>query len=679
VELTLSRTPAFAINRQVSSLAADSIIAKGGFVRAIAVLLAALHAVLSITAVLEKSPTFDEPTHLTAGYSYWLKNDYRLDPENGNWPARWAALPLLLSRPSFPENAAWKQGDVGRVSERFLYGSGNNSDRVVLLGRSMMALIGAGLCLLIFFCSNRLFGAIGGLISELLAVFDSNLLAHSGLVTVDVAAAFFFTAAIWSYFQLLQSVNKRWFIITALSWSGLFLAKMSAPAFLLVALILATLRVFSGEPMTIRVIRFNRQVAARWRKLILVIGLTGALVAVVVVAIWASFAFRFSPFAQNEPAREVWNVQWQACLSDGTALENMVAFARDHRLLPEAYLYGFVFTSERAVNKNVLFRPAFLDGEWSNTGFTSFFPRAFLYKTPVPLLLLLITAGVAGFLRWRNAWKNNDRSAIGRDLRRLSPIWALVLVYGTFSLTSYLNIGHRHLLPIYPAIFIASGACTYFFRRQSGKAVAIFAGAMLCWQIIESSLLRPDYLTYFNQLAGGPKNGYKHLVDSSLDWGQDLPALKTWLDQRPNQSATGRLYLAYFGTALPRYYGIEATGLPFDSSADKLPAFEPGTYCISATTLQHVYSFEHGKWTREYESAYRLALARTVHHFDLAADDSFANDVSLQRLRFARLCAYLRKREPTANVGNSILVFQLNQQELDQALYGPPVELASNL
>ena len=159
--MTLARTPSFAVNREDTGRVADAIIAKGAFVRVIAILLAALHAVLAITAVMEKSLTFDEPTHLIAGYSYWLKNDYRLDPENGNWPARWATLPLLLSRPSFPENAAWKQGDVGRVSERFLYGSGNNSDRIVLLGRSMMAVVGAGLCLLIFFCSNRLFGAIG--------------------------------------------------------------------------------------------------------------------------------------------------------------------------------------------------------------------------------------------------------------------------------------------------------------------------------------------------------------------------------------------------------------------------------------------------------------------------------------------------------------------------------------
>jgi Dolichyl-phosphate-mannose-protein mannosyltransferase len=672
--LTLARTPSFAMNRQDTSRVPDRIVAKRAFVTFIAILLAALHAALAITAMIEKSPTFDEPTHLTAGYSYWLKNDYRLDPENGDWPARWAALPLVLLRPTFPENAAWKQADVGRASEEFLYHSGNNSDRIVLLGRSMMAVVGAGLCLLIFFCSNRLFGAIGGLISEVLAVFDPNLLAHSALITADVTATFFFTAATWSFFQLLQSLNKRWFVITALSWSGLFLAKMSAPAFFLVAVILATLSVLSREPMTIRFTCFDRQVAAFWRKLGLVIGLAGALVAIVVATIWASYALRFSPFDQSEPARQVWNVRWQACLSDHTTLENMISFARDHHLLPEAYLYGFAFTNKSAMN-----RPAFLDGEWSNTGFASFFPRAFLYKTPIPLLLLLITAVIAGSLRWRNAWKNSGGGVIGRDLQRLSPIWALVLVYGTFALTSYLDIGHRHLLPIYPAIFIGCGACTYFFRAQSGKAVAIFAGAMLCWQVIESLLLRPDYLTYFNQLAGGPKNGYKHLVDSSLDWGQDLPALKTWLDQHPNQSTTDRLYLAYFGTAVPRYYGIEATGLPFDSSGDKLPAFQPGTYCISATTLQHVYSIEHGKWTAQYESAYRLALARKIHHFDLTASDSVVNSASLQRLRFARLCAYLRRREPTANVGNSILVFQLNQQELDQALDGRSDELVSSL
>jgi hypothetical protein len=89
------------MNRQDTARVVNAIAAKGAFIKVLAILLAALHVALAITAALEKSPTFDEPTHLTAGYSYWLKNDYRLDPENGNWLARWAALPLLWSRPAF--------------------------------------------------------------------------------------------------------------------------------------------------------------------------------------------------------------------------------------------------------------------------------------------------------------------------------------------------------------------------------------------------------------------------------------------------------------------------------------------------------------------------------------------------------------------------------------------------
>ena len=202
-------------------------------------------------------------------------------------------------------------------------------------------------------------------------------------------------------------------MITALSWSGLFLAKMSAAAFLLVAGILVTVQLASCEPITLRVSAFEQRMTGFWRKLIVVSGATAALLAVVVLAIWTSFTFRSLPFPQNTPAREVWNARWNACLSDHTALENMVGFARDHQLLPEAYLYGFAFT-----NKSAMYRPAFLDGEWSNTGFTSFFPRAFLYKTPIPVLLLLMAVGIAGFLRWRNAWKDGSVKTIGSRSRQ---------------------------------------------------------------------------------------------------------------------------------------------------------------------------------------------------------------------------------------------------------------------
>ena len=670
MQVTLAGPPLITTNYQAQGRVGETGVARAKFATIIAFLLAALHAVLAITAAMEKSPTFDEPTHLTAGYSYWLKNDYRLDPENGNLPARWAALPLLWSRPAFPENGAWDRGDVGRVSENFVYRSGNDSDQVILQGRSMMAIVGAGLCLLIFFCSTRLFGPVGGLISELLAVFDPNLLAHSALITTDVTAAFFFVAAAWSYFRLLNVVNIRRFLITVLSCSGLFLAKMSAPAFLFVAAILVTVRLCAREPLTVHAWGFEWRIKEFWSKLILVSSLTGALLAVVVLAIWASFAFSFSPFPQEAAVREVWNARWEACLSDQSAVEKMAGFARYHKLLPEAYLYGFAFT-----NKNAMFPPpAFLDGQWSATGFPSFFPRAFLYKTPIPILMLLIAAGVAGYFRWRSACRDGSGRTIAHNLANLSPLWALVLVYALFSLTSHLNIGHRHLLPIYPAIFVACGACAYFLHAR--LILTIFAGTMLCWQIAESALLRPDYVAYFNQIAGGPTNGYKHLVDSSLDWGQDLPALEHWFSQHRDQFGSARLYLAYFGTALPQRYGIEARLLPFDPSAPKLTPLEPGTYCISATTLQQVYSDQYGKWTPQYESDYQLALARSLHEADSASRVSPTHNEDLQRLRFARLCGYLRKREPAAKIGNSILIFQLSQRELDQALYASPIELA---
>jgi hypothetical protein len=152
--------------------------------------------------------------------------------------------------------------------------------------------------------------------------------------------------------------------------------------------------------------------------------------------------------------------------------------------------------------------------------------------------------------------------------------------------------------------------------------------------------------------------------------------LKRWLDRNYSPSA-GELYLAYFGTASPRWYGIEATALPVDTSRAEVTTLKPGVYCISATILQQVYSFNPGKWRSEYESEYRRIWTEWLHRPDRTANKPWPNTDRLEYVRFARLCAYLRQREPVANLGNSILVFCLSQRELDQALYGPPAELAS--
>jgi len=177
---------------------------------------------MAITAVNTKSPTFDEPQHLTAGYSYWVTNDFRLDPENGNLAARWAALPLLLSNTKFVPIAdpGWRRADEGHTAHQFFYEVGNDPDRLLGDARIMMSIFGAALCLLIYRCAREFFGVLGGLLAETLAAFDPNFLANSALVASDVPAAFFFTAAVWSCWRLFQKISPATLAIAVLPLYG---------------------------------------------------------------------------------------------------------------------------------------------------------------------------------------------------------------------------------------------------------------------------------------------------------------------------------------------------------------------------------------------------------------------------------------------------------------------------
>jgi hypothetical protein len=653
----------------------------------VAVLLAILHALLAVTATIDKSPTFDEPTHLTSGYSYWLRNDFRFDPENGNLSQRWAALPLLITQPKFlsPENASWVKGLVGESSLKFFYKLGNRADDMLLQGRSMIAVLSGALCLLIFFCSKRLFGSVGGLVSAMVAAFDPNLLAHGAIVTSDLAATFFFIAASWSLWYLLHTITPRQLVLSALSASSLFLAKMSAPLLVIMAAILAVVRIFSREPLEIRIGNFRRSFVKKSEKIVTVFVLGTMIGAVVFVAIWSAFDLRFATLAETGSSRQYLDARWHYVLEGGGATEKAIAFARAHHLLPEAYLFGLAF-----VHKHSQSRPAYLDNHWSNVGFRSFFPRAFSYKTPLPIFGLLALGAIAAYLRWSLRPLNSTTlEVVRRDLLKLAPITILILVYGAAALTSRLNIGHRHLLPIYPAIFIACGASAYLVSRvrMAGGLIAL----LLCWQLAESFLIRPHYLAYFNQIAGGAGEGYKHLVDSSLDWGQDLPGLKTWMNQHRGRSSGEEVYLSYFGTADPQWYGIRAINLPEDTRTKMILPLKPGVYCISATNLQRVYAVEQGKWAQSYENAYQSGLAwlRTFQDIgdgtrgaslEIARPELRQERIRIfQELRFARLCAYLRYREPDATAGYSILIYRLTADDLCAALDGLPVELASKI
>jgi hypothetical protein len=277
----------------------------------------------------------------------------------------------------------------------------------------------------------------------------------------------------------------------------------------------------------------------------------------------------------------------------------------------------------------------------------------------------------------------------------------LLAVYWPACLQSHLNIGHRHILPTYPAMFVLAGAAGLWLVQHHWVRwlMASLLAALLVWFIGASLFIRPHYLAYFNEWAGGPRQGYLHLVDSSLDWGQDLPGLRRYLDSHGlNQPGKTRVYVAYFGTGDPAYYGIHARLLPAilqnpePADARRLvPPLTGGCYCISATSLQALYQYYPGAWNPGYEDQYQKlrrkwadlsaqfrdpVRARQIEEF---GDQTILTVNILYRdLILGRLCAYLRQHRPEHppddTVGYSILIYHLTDQEVDAALFGPPAE-----
>ena len=188
---------------------------------------------------------------------------------------------------------------------------------------------------------------------------------------------------------------------------------------------------------------------------------------------------------------------------------------------------------------------------------------------------------------------------------------------------------------------------------------------------LEAFSVHPHYLSYFNQLSGGPSNGYRLLVDSSNDWGQDLPALAEWQE---SQASGSKQYLAYFGTANPASYGIHIKKLPGFLDRQHAIDWQPltaGAYVVSATLLQLIYQPPEvfGPWTEGQEVAYQqlshLFAAGTGIEFRKQYADQYKR---YEKLRFAKLCHTLRQRQPDEMIGYSMLVYHLDEGDIKRAL-----------
>jgi 4-amino-4-deoxy-L-arabinose transferase-like glycosyltransferase len=638
------------------------------FLTTLAVLLALLHAILAATATGEKSMTSDEIAHLVAGHAYNTRGDFRLQPENGNLPQRLAALPMTLAGAPPPptDTAAWRTADVWNHGHAFFYRQGLSTDEWLWLGRAMIALVSAATGLLVFFWSRALFGWRGGFLSLALFALCPAFLAHGALATSDVTMTFFFVASVGAWWRHLEKPGAPWAAISAVTLGLAFVAKFSC-------VLLPPILALIGAAWAVGEARRHGWRAPLLRLARSTLGHAGATWAI----IWVFYGFRFGAFAPELATDARFNHGWEWILPGMGAPGAAITALRDWHVLPEAWLYGLAFVLQFSQA-----RGAFMAGDYSVTGWVAFFPYAFAIKTTLPLLLLLIGGAIAG--GFATAKKNLAA------LRPLLPLAVLFAVYWATSLASHLNIGHRHILPTYPVLFIAAGWLGRWLDGRTPVAAVCVAGLAL-WHAGESLRARPHYLAYFNQAAGGSENGWRHLVDSSLDWGQDLPGLRRWLDAHARGE---KIFLSYFGTGDPAYEGIRATALPTlpeVGAPRRWHALEPGVYAVSATMLQHVYAKHRGAWTLENEKDYQMLRAtepellafqnnpaRRAELLRVVPAEKWAAAwKQLESLRFARLCHYLRARPADAAVGHTIRLYRLTADELHRATAGDLREWAA--
>lgn len=515
---------------------------------------------LALTSMAQISPTFDEQGFIVRGLAYLRGQNRQLrvgHPLGLN--ALNAALLVGDETVRLPTGApSWSGTSFHRPAEMFLWENGNDVEHIMFLARLPSLWLGLLLAAIAGRWGWRLTRRRdAGLLALALVALDPNILASARLATTDLGLALGATLAGFTLWRFWQRPSWRQAIVAGIGFGLLqntkFTAGLFVPLFALVMLV--GLLVLWREG--------GRFPSRPWLMILVAYPLAAF------ISLWAAYGFQVGTLPAGLP---IWPQLGGLTLPLSHHLEQLLDIG------------GRLQTTT----------PAFLAGEYSPTGWWYYFPVAFILKTPLPVLILLAVAFIARGATYIQAFRRPHARPVlaARHIFNDAALLVPGLGYFAIALSSEINLGYRHLLPLLPftAVFIAHAlADARSGLRFLRPAVLALVSALL----LATLSIHPHYLSYFNLLAGGPDNGWRYLVDSNIDWGQDLGALKTWMDE----NGVDEVWLSYFGEARPGYYGITYRGL--DSWPPRLmnpqarpyypPEPAPGIYAISATNLQGVH------------------------------------------------------------------------------------------
>jgi hypothetical protein len=501
--------------------------------------------VMSLLSILVKSITVDELTHIPSGYSYLKTHDYRMNLEHPPLMKMMAGVPLLFLDPTLPtHHPSWAYGKQWEFGWNFLYVYNKNSDQLVFWARIPMILIGVLLGLYVFYFARDLYGLPAAFLSIALYSFSPNILAHTRLVTTDIGFACFSFITIYYFYLYLQRRTTKLLLLSGIFFGLAMAAKFSAVYIIPTLPILAITHVYLGSSSVTSSLQSDNSRALRQllfnMMLIFLIGL--------------------------------------GILALTYELKHFGSYFKGISLALEHNRHG---------------HPAFFMGHHSNSGWLLYFPVAFAIKTPVIMLALIAMTVI-----WYRAINFITKDALKRDLVLLIPV---SVVLG-MAVTSHLNIGLRHILSIYPFLFVFVSQAMNI--RWSNAKKYILICCLLIWYAMSSMLIAPHYLAYFNEIVGGPNKGHHYLADSNIDWGQDLKLLSAYLKEQEIKN----IKIAYFGSGSCAYRKIECQDLPCGP--------QPGILAVSVTRLAGIDETDRKclAWLREFKPVKKIGYSIFIYN-----------------------------------------------------------------
>ena len=490
--------------------------------------LISIHFTLAFLEAKNKAPTADEYSYIASGYFYAKDCDFRLDRTHPPLLRLLMGVPLLFLDIKLPAlyEERWNTDEsyfLGyRIGWNMLLDGSNDWRSILLASRMPIILLSCALAFIIFIWARELYGCWGGLVSLFFYCFCPNMLAHAGLATMDAGLCFFFILTLFLFYQFCQIPVTGNLVAAGFALGMALAAKVTA--ILLCLVLLVALAVY------------NQKHKKSWS---FFLKNCAILFGCAFVFLLMLYGYPLRPFYYLDTVK---NVFFKSLHTGNSGMD-----------IPGMPHMNYAF---------------YLWGNYSTEGWPYYFFIALLFKTPLPVFLILILYCSSQIIAYVGRTKSASRvdssiSALEGGGGKDRLFSADILILGSIALLllasmfNRVNIGIRHILPFYPFLYLYLGRITLPFclsglNRKTQFSISTILSLLLLWFAVSTLWITPNYLTYFNELCGGPSHGQFVLDDSNIDWGQDLSNLTAIQKQYPNQD---------FFVAANWYFNASAFGL----------------------------------------------------------------------------------------------------------------------